>query len=74
MSKYTVNIPLVSYYVIEIDASSADEAKSKASALVPSEINVGEYQGWDVDFSNIVANKIEAPDFLKEHFKLIHIA
>jgi hypothetical protein len=74
MSKFIVNIPLVSYYEVEIDAETEIDAHNKAVQLMPSEINIGEYQGWDIDSRNIVVNKIEVPDFIAEHFKIINIA
>jgi hypothetical protein len=75
MSKFTVSIPVVSYYEVKIDANSADEAKEKVTGFTPSVIEDkgGYYVGWDIDYSNIVVNQ-EPETFLKEHLKLINIA
>jgi hypothetical protein len=74
MSKFTVNIPVVSYYEVKIDAENAFEARKQVADFSPSiiEDKGGYYVGWDIDNSNIVINE-EAPTFLSEHFKLIKV-
>ncbi len=61
MSKFTVSIPVVSYYELEIEAESASEAKKQVAKFSPLDIedNGGEYAGWDIDYKNIVVNEME---------------
>jgi hypothetical protein len=74
MSKFTVNIPVVSYYEVMIDADNADEARQQVANFSPSVIEDkgGYYVGWDIDSRNIVVNE-EASTFLSEHFKVITV-
>jgi hypothetical protein len=65
MSKFTVNVPLVSYYEVEIEAENEAEARLAVTRLVPSDLPSEAYQGWDVDFSNLVVS--EAPEGYCEH-------
>ena len=53
MTKFTVQVPLVSYYEIEIEAENPSEALLKIGEFVASDVSAGEYQGWDIDYSNI---------------------
>ncbi len=55
MSKFTVSIPLVSWYELEIEAESEIDARLAVARLTPSEITDkgGSYTGWDIDFSNL---------------------
>jgi hypothetical protein len=54
MTTFTVSIPLVSYYEVEIEAESEIEARLAVTRFLPSDItDDGNYTGWDIDFSNL---------------------
>jgi hypothetical protein len=54
MSKFTVSIPLVSYYELEIEAETEVDARLAVARFTPSDITKDDnYQGWDIDFSNL---------------------
>ena len=53
MTKFTVSIPLVSYYEVEIEAESEVDARLAVARLSASDVSEGYYVGWDIDFSNL---------------------
>jgi hypothetical protein len=53
MTKFTVSIPLVSYYEIEIEAESEVDARLAVTRLPLDDITESYYTGWDIDFSNL---------------------
>lgn len=59
MTKFTANIPVVSYYEVEIEAENEAEARIAVAKMTPSDIEDkgGEYAGWDIDFRNLVINE-----------------
>ena len=59
MSKFTVSIPLVSYYEIEIEAETEVDARLAVARIPLDDITGGYYTGWDIDFSNLVVNETE---------------
>jgi hypothetical protein len=61
MTKFTVSVPVVSYYEVEIEAENAFEARKQITEFTPSVIEEkgGDYTGWDIDYSNIVINEME---------------
>ena len=58
MSKFTVSIPLVSYYEVEIEAESEVDARLAVARLPLDDITQSYYTGWDIDFSNLGINEI----------------
>jgi hypothetical protein len=55
MTKFTVSIPVVSYYEVEIEAETPNDVVEQISHFTPSMIEDrgGHYTGWDIDFSNV---------------------